>query len=117
MIVSETQGGSGFNLVTDNKGGYQIQINGQTWLSNAPSFVTSGGKTYSADDGSLKLASVTKETGEDVLGKWTAQVLLYQPGTLPNKVKFSFKQYSDISAVIFSQVREYGNCEIATVAQ
>lgn len=93
-------------LVTVNvteTGEYALQVNGVTWLQNAPTFFNENGTKYSTEDGSLNLTTqLTTYNGADRLGDFIAYKFQYTASS--GQMLVTIKDYSPQPYVIFEQV-------------
>ena len=88
----------------DNKGGFNITIDGNLWLRSARTALYADEKWYSSDDNSLPLTSMAMDQGMDPnLGAWNETQLIYdlvRSGT-HSKVIGRIRQWKDVSALTF----------------
>ena len=88
----------------DEKGGYNISVNGAIWLRSSRTALYVNNKWYSSDDNSLPLTSITYGQGTDPnLGSWNETQLnfdLNASGTR-TKVVGRIRQWSQVSAITF----------------
>ena len=91
-------------VAVDEKGRYNISVNGNVWLRSSRTALYVNNKWYSSDDNSLPLTSITYGQGTDPnLGSWNETQLnfdLNASGTR-TKVVGRIRQWSQVSAVTF----------------
>src|SRR5689334_22484473 len=88
----------------DEKGGYNISIDGNVWLRSARTALYVDNKWYSSDDNTLPLISKSTAQGNDPnLGSWNETQLIYdlvRSGT-HTKIVGSIREWREISAFTF----------------
>ncbi len=88
----------------DDKGGYRISINDNTWLRSSRTALYADNKWYSSDDGTLPLTDISYDQGNDPnLGGWNETQLNYdlaRNGTHTTVVG-RIRQWHETSAVTF----------------
>ncbi|CAF3945609.1 unnamed protein product [Rotaria sordida] len=91
-------------VLIDQKGGYNININAHLWLRSSHTALYVDNKWYSSVDNSLPLINITYEQGYDLnLGSWNETRLIYdllRNGTHTNIVGH-IRQWSLVSAITF----------------
>jgi len=88
----------------DQKGGYEISINGNIWLRSSRTALYADDKWYSSDDNSLPLTSISTAQGNDPnLGSWTETQLNYDlvRSGIHTKVVGRVREWSAIPAITF----------------
>jgi hypothetical protein len=102
VLVSVTSSASTLSLApSPSPGGYEIQINGETWFSSGNISVTVGQTTYSTSDASLKSAGAgTSGSGSDGYGSFTSKTQKWTAGATPYTT--STRLYAE-KFVIFEQ--------------
>ena len=92
------------NVIVDEKGGYQLNVNDNPWLRSSRTALYADDKWYSSDDNSLPLKNITKSQGsEPRLGNWNETQLNYE---LTRNGKTSLvvgriRQWKEFSAITF----------------
>ena len=84
-------------LAVDSSGAYTVSVGGEAWFTSAATAYTSGHKTLSTADGSLKLQGSTKGTGSDASGKYASTTLTWDSGAFVTE----FREYN--SMIVFEQ--------------
>ncbi len=88
----------------DEKGGYNISINGQVWLRSSHTAIYVDDRWYSSDVNTLPLKEITYAEGNDPnLGSWNETQLNYDlvhSGT-HRKIVGSIRQWKSIPAITF----------------
>jgi hypothetical protein len=91
-------------VLVDEKGGYNISINGNLWLRSSHTSLYVDNKWYSTDNNALPLASISITQGNDPnLGVWNETQLNYdlvRNGT-HTKIVGRIRQWHEISAITF----------------
>ncbi|VDI03306.1 Hypothetical predicted protein [Mytilus galloprovincialis] len=91
-----------FTVNVTYTGGYALQVNGVTWLQNAPTFFNENGTKYSNEDGSLKLTTqLTTYHGADRVGDFIGYKFQYTASS--GQMMVTIKDYSPQPYVIFEQ--------------
>jgi hypothetical protein len=88
----------------DDKGGYNISINGNVWLRSSRTSLYVDNKWFSTDDNSLPLTSISIAQGIDPnLGSWNETQLNYDlvRDETHTKVVGSIRQWTSIEAITF----------------
>ena len=91
-------------VTIDNKGGYNISIDGNLWLRSSRTALYADDKWYSSNDNSLPLTSMAMDQGTDPnLGAWNETQLNYDlvRGGTHSKVVGRIRQWKDVSAITF----------------
>jgi len=88
----------------DEKGGYDISINGDIWLRSSRTALYVDNKWYSSDDNSLPLTKISSAQGDDpLLGSWSETQLNYdlvRSGT-HTKIVGHIREWRVFSAITF----------------
>ncbi|XP_063423508.1 uncharacterized protein LOC134707561 isoform X1 [Mytilus trossulus] len=91
-----------FTVNVTDTGGYALQVNGVTWLQNAPTFFNENGTKYSTEDGSLNLTTqLTTYHGADTVGDFIGYKFQYTASS--GQMMVTIKDYSPQPYVIFEQ--------------
>ncbi len=88
----------------DQKGGYNISVNGHIWLRSAYTALYVDNKWYSSDDNSLPLTNITSAQGNDPnLGSWSETQLNYDlvRSETHTKIVGHIREWNEISAITF----------------
>ncbi len=88
----------------NEKGGYNISINGNIWLRSSRTALYVDNKWYSSDENSLPLTSTSTAQGNDPnLGSWNETQLNYDlvRSGAHTKIVGRIRQWHEISAVTF----------------
>ena len=62
------------------------------------------GSTYSTEDGSLVMTSVSTENGTNRAGSWTSKTIHFKTSTSAERVSVSFRAYDGKDFIVFGQV-------------
>lgn len=102
LLISTCRGQ--VQVSVDEKGGYNITINGQVWLRSSHTSIYVDDRWYSSDTTSLPLKNITYAEGYDPnLGNWNETQLNYDlvRSGIHTKVVGSIRQWNSISAITF----------------
>ena len=92
-------------VTVDNKGGFNISVDGNLWLRSSRTALYVDDKWYSSDDNSLPLTGMSTAQGNDPhLGEWNETQLNYdlvRSGTTHTKVVGRIREWKEVSAITF----------------
>jgi hypothetical protein len=91
-------------VLIDEKGGYNISINGHVWLRSAHTAIYADNIWYSSDDSSLPLTNISSAQGIDPnLGSWNETQLIYDLVRTGKHTKIvgHIRQWNSFTAVAF----------------
>ncbi|GFR90870.1 non-lysosomal glucosylceramidase [Elysia marginata] len=87
-------------------GGYDVRVNGVSWLPSGPTFVNSDGKRYCTGEGTLKLLGHQSVTGQDQFGAWNKTTFFYWAGRIGLKTSVKIYTKPSVPVAVFSQTYE-----------
>ena len=96
-LAAETAGLLSLSVADD--GSYEVAVGGSRWFRSAATFYTTGHRTKSTADGSLKLYSSTTGSGVDSTGLFKSTVLSWDEGAFVT----TFREYDDSGVIVFEQ--------------
>jgi hypothetical protein len=88
----------------NEKGGYNISIDGNIWLRSSRTALYVDNQWYSSDDNTLPLTSISYDQGNDPnLGSWNETQLIYDlvRSGIHTKIVGRIREWQEISAITF----------------